>query len=80
MRRITGNETEVYDPNPTRDTNIYKTPSLFEDCLLTQTLGKQPVNQFGKRISYEIKGRLQNRQANTLFLSIHSFTKEITCK
>jgi hypothetical protein len=61
MRRITGNETEVYDPNPTRDTNIYKTPSLFEDCLLTQTLGKQPANQIVKRISYEIKGCPWNR-------------------
>ena len=34
--------------------NLYKTPSLFEDCLLTQTLGKGPVNQIRKRISYEI--------------------------
>ena len=80
MRRITGNETKVSDPNPTRDINIYKTPSLFEDCLLAQTLDKRPVNQFGKRISYEIKGCLQNREVNTLILSIHSFTREKTCK
>ena len=50
MRRITGNETEVSDPNPTRDINIYKTPSLFEDCLLAQALGKRSANQIGKRI------------------------------
>ena len=75
MGSITGNETDVSDPNPTRDMNLYKTPSLFEDCLLTQTLGKQPVNQIAKRISYEIKRCLQNRQVNALILSIHSFTK-----
>ena len=80
MGSITGNETDVSDPNATRDMNLYKTPSLFEDCLLTQTLGKQPVNQIAKRISHEIKGCLINRQVNTLTISIHSFTKEKPCK
>ena len=56
MRSITVNETDVSDTNPTRDVNLYITPSLFEDCILTQTLGKQPVNEIVKRISYEIKG------------------------
>jgi hypothetical protein len=80
MRRITGNETEVSDPNPTREINIYKTPSLFEECLLAQTPDKRPVNQFGKRILQQIKGCLQNRHVNTLTLRIHSFTKEKPCK
>jgi len=56
MRRTTGNETDVSDTNPTRDVNLYITPGLFEDFILTQTLGKQPVNEIAKRISYEIKG------------------------
>jgi len=51
MRSIKGNETDVSDPNPTRDMNLYKTPSLLEDWLLTQTLGRQPVNEIEKRIS-----------------------------
>ena len=56
MRSITGNETNASGPNPTRDMNLYKTPSLHDDCLLTKTLGKEPVNQIAKTISYKIKG------------------------
>ena len=51
MRSITGNETDVSGPNPTRDMNLYITSSLLEDCLLAQTLAKQPVNQIIKSIS-----------------------------